>query len=64
MSFPLEVPRGMSFIRNLEYVGGGRDGWSDGEVEGRAELCKKDNGKYEFGDRNIKVILTAQVLME
>lgn len=49
MSFPLEVPRGMSFIRNLEYVGGGRDSWSDGEVEGGAELCKRDNGEYEVG---------------
>lgn len=40
MSFPLEVPRGMSFIRNFEYVGEGRDGWSDGEGEGRAALRK------------------------
>lgn len=31
MSFPLEVPRGMPFIRNFEYVGGGQDDWSNSE---------------------------------
>lgn len=64
MSFPLEVPRGMSFIRNFEYVGEGRDGWSDGEGEGRAALSKRDNCQYRFGDCNIGIILTARVSVE